>query len=66
MRLELGKIFIKDVQFCKTTRIENSILYINKEEMLHAISGDDRIESLDIELAHPGEEVENHSSKGCH
>ncbi len=57
MRLELGNIYIKDVQFGKDTKIDNSILYINKEEMIQALSGDDRIESLDIELAHPGEEV---------
>lgn len=57
VRLELGKIFIKDVQFGEATKIENSILYINKEEMLNTIGGDERVASIDIELAHPGEEV---------
>ncbi|CDF58670.1 glycine/sarcosine/betaine reductase component B subunit [Thermobrachium celere] len=57
MRLELGKIFIKDVQFSDSTRVENGILYINKEELLKEISGDERLKSIDVELAKPGEEV---------
>ncbi|WP_026477795.1 glycine/sarcosine/betaine reductase component B subunit [Alkaliphilus transvaalensis] len=57
MRLELGKIFINDVQFADTTKVENGVLYINKEEMIQVIGGDEHIKSIDIELAHPGEEV---------
>lgn len=57
MRLELGKIFIKDVQFGATTQVVNSILTVNKEEMISKLLGDPRIASIDIELAKPGEEV---------
>ena len=57
MRLELGKIFIKDVQFSDSTRVENGVLYINKEELIREISGDERLKSIDVELARPGEEV---------
>jgi len=57
VRLELGKIFIKDVQFSDSTRVENGVLYINKEELIREISGDERLKSIDVELARPGEEV---------
>lgn len=57
VRLELGKIFIKDVQFADTTKVEKGILYINKNEMINELSGNEHIKSIEIELAHPGEEV---------
>ncbi|MCX7951849.1 MAG: glycine/sarcosine/betaine reductase component B subunit [Clostridiales bacterium] len=57
MRLELGKIFIKDVQFSNQTKVENGILYVNKEELIKEVSGDERLKSIDVELARPGEEV---------
>lgn len=57
MRLEIGKIFIKDLQFGSETKVENGVLYVNKEELLKAVSGDDRIESIDFDIARPGEEV---------
>ncbi|AKL94693.1 glycine reductase complex component B subunits alpha and beta [Clostridium aceticum] len=57
MRLELGNIFIKDVQFGQATKVENSTLFINKEELLSAVGGSEHIKSLDVELAHPGEEI---------
>ncbi|MDY4949686.1 MAG: glycine/sarcosine/betaine reductase component B subunit, partial [Clostridium cadaveris] len=37
MRLELGNIFIKDMQFGNDTKVENGTLYINKEELLQAV-----------------------------
>ena len=57
MRLEIGKIFIKDLQFGSETKVENGVLYVNKEELLNAVSGDDRIKSIDFDIARPGEEV---------
>lgn len=57
MKLELGKIFIKDIQFGDSSKIENSILYVNKDELLKAVSGDERIKSIDFDIARPGEEV---------
>jgi glycine reductase complex component B subunit alpha and beta len=57
MRLELGKIFIKDIQFAAQTKVENGVLYVNKEELINEISGDERIASIDFEIARPGEEV---------
>ena len=57
MRLEIGKIFIKDLQFGPETKVENGVLYVNKEELLNEISGDERIASIDFDIARPGEEV---------
>ena len=57
MRLEIGKIFIKDLQFGPETKVENGVLYVNKEELLKEVSGDDRIASIDFDIARPGEEV---------
>lgn len=57
MRLELGKIYIKDIQFAAETKVENGVLYVNKEELLKEVSGDERIESINFELAKPGEET---------
>jgi len=57
MRLELGKIFIKDIQFGEETKIDNGILYVNKEELLKEVGDDDRIASIDFDIARPGEEV---------
>ncbi|WP_346935125.1 glycine/sarcosine/betaine reductase component B subunit, partial [Clostridium sp.] len=57
MRLEIGKIFIKDLQFGPETKVENGVLYVNKEELLSEVSGDERIASIDFDIARPGEEV---------
>lgn len=57
MRLELGNIFIKDVQFSSETKVENGTLYVNKEELLSEVSGDERLASIDVEIVHPGDEV---------
>lgn len=57
MRLELGKIRITDVQFGEKTKVENGTLYVNKKELIDIAMEDDRILSVDVELARPGESV---------
>ncbi|SHH94681.1 glycine/sarcosine/betaine reductase component B subunit [Sporanaerobacter acetigenes] len=57
MRLELGYVFIKDVQFGSESKVENGTLYVNKEELINLIKEDEHFESVDIELARPGESV---------
>lgn len=57
MRLEIGNILIKDIQFADTTKVENSVLYINKEEMIKEIATDDKIVSVELDIARPGESV---------
>ncbi len=57
MKLELGKIHIKDVQFGDVTKIENGVLYVNAEELSAEVLKDDRLIGCHIELARPGESV---------
>ena len=57
MRLELGNIFIKDVQFGPETKVENGVLYVNKQELLNEVGGDERLASIDIDIANPGDET---------
>ena len=57
MKLELGKIFIKDVQFSDSSKIEDGILYVSKDELLEAVGGDEHIKSIDFDIARPGESV---------
>lgn len=57
MKLEIGKIEIRDIQFSDNTKIEKGILYINKEEMISELSTDMRIKSIDLDIAKPGEDV---------
>lgn len=57
MRLELGKINIKDIRFGAETKVENGVLYINREELLKEVGGDERLKSIDFDLAKPGEET---------
>lgn len=55
MLLELGKIKITDVQPGEVTKVENGTLYVNKQELIDLALEDDRIESVKIEFARPGE-----------
>ena len=57
MRLELGKIHIKDIQFGPESRIADNVLYVNKEELIKAVWDDEAIASVEVEIARPGESV---------
>lgn len=57
MRLEIGNINITDVQFGSATEVKNGVLYINREELANVAGNDDRIASVEVYLAKPGEET---------
>jgi glycine reductase complex component B subunit alpha and beta len=57
LRLELGKVYIKDIKFGPETKVLNGVLYVNKEELLKEIGGDERLQSINFDLAKPGEET---------
>lgn len=57
MRLELGKIKITNVEFGPATEVKSGTLYVNKDELIKTISGDERIKSISVELAKPGDSV---------
>ena len=55
MRLELGEIKIKDIQFSTVSKIEKGVLFINKEDILSLVLEDEKIKSLNLEIAKPGD-----------
>ena len=57
MRLEVGNIFIKDIQFGDSTKVENGVLYVNKQELISELSSNEHIKSIDMEIVRPGESV---------
>lgn len=57
MRLEIGNVLIKDVQFGQETKVENGVLYVNKEDIINLCKEDENIKSVDVEIARPGESV---------
>lgn len=57
MRLELGSIDIKKIEFASKSEIKDHILYINKDEITKIVLEDDKLKSVQIEVAMPGEET---------
>jgi len=55
--LELKEIKTKDIQFGETTRVDKNILYVCADEIRELLLSDERIASVDIDLARPGESV---------
>lgn len=57
MRLEIGEIFIKDIKFGEATKIENGVLFVKREEIEKIVMKDDKIKSVKVDIARPGESV---------
>lgn len=57
MRLELGNIHIKDVQFGEETKVDNGVLYVNEDELKNLLLEDENITDINIEMARPGESI---------
>ncbi len=57
MKLELGRIIIKDLIFGDVSKVENNVLHVNKKDIEAIVLEDDRIKKLDIEIAKPGESI---------
>lgn len=57
MKLELGEIQIKDVVLGDISKIEDHTLYINTQEVKDLVLEDDRFESVEVEIAKPGEKT---------
>lgn len=53
-KLQIDYVYVKEVRFGDKTSLEDGVLVVNKEELLN-IAANDCFESLDIELACPGE-----------
>jgi len=57
VRLELGRITIKQIQFGDATKVAGGVLFVNKAELENLVLEDEHIKSVKIELAHPGEKT---------
>ncbi len=57
MRLEVGRIDIKSIEFGSVSKIENGVLYVNQDEVTSIVLEDDKLKSVKIEVAVPGEET---------
>ena len=57
MRLEMGHIYIKDIQFASESKIEDGILYVSEEAAKEVALEDEKIKSVSFDIAKPGESV---------
>ena len=57
MRLELGRIYIKDIQFASESKIEDGVLHVSEEALRAVALKDDKIASVSFDIAKPGESV---------
>ncbi len=57
MSLTLEKVNVKDVQFGSQTGFSRNVVTVNKDELTQAILEDDRIDSVELDIAKPGESV---------
>ncbi|MGL5460280.1 MAG: glycine/sarcosine/betaine reductase component B subunit [Cetobacterium sp.] len=57
MRLEVGEICIKNIVIGNISKIENGTLFIKKEDIEKIVLADEKIKSLTIDLAKPGDSV---------
>src|SRR5262245_4325653 len=55
MRLEMGLVHINDVCFGTQTAIDDHILFIDRQEIVFLLAQEPLFDSVEIELAHPGE-----------
>jgi glycine reductase len=57
MKLELGIIKITDIQFAAESKVEGSVLYVNRDELKALILEDETLASCELDIAKPGESV---------
>ena len=57
MRLEMGHIYIKDIQFASESKIEDGILYVSEEAVKAVALEDEKIKGVSFDIAKPGESV---------
>lgn len=57
MKLELGIIPIRDVQFGSVSKVEDGTIYVNAEELKALLMEDENLKSVELEVAHPGESI---------
>lgn len=57
LRLEIGRIHIKDIQLGNETSVKNGILTVEPNSVIAKLKEDERIKDVKIDIAKPGEKV---------
>lgn len=57
MELVLGKIAINKISFGSQTKVKDGTLFINRDELMSHVAIDERLDSIDLQLARPGESL---------
>ncbi len=57
MKLEIGNIFIKDIQFAAEAKLADGVLYVDKAALEKIVLEDETIKSVTFDIAKPGESV---------
>ena len=57
MKLEMGHIHIQDIQFANESKVENGTLYVCEAAAKAIVLEDEKIESVSLDIARPGESV---------
>ena len=51
MKLELGYVKINDICFSDVSKVENGVIYVNKQELIDLLMEDENLKSVDLEIA---------------
>ena len=57
MKLELGYIQINDIQFASESKVEDGIIYVNKDELKALLLEDEHLASVEFDIAKPGDSI---------
>lgn len=57
LKLELGYVNIKDICFSDISKVEDGVIYVNKQELIDLLMEDENIKSVDLEIAKPGDSI---------
>ncbi|MCP1109864.1 glycine/sarcosine/betaine reductase component B subunit [Ohessyouella blattaphilus] len=57
MKLEMGHINIKDVQFGSESKIADGVLYVSEDALRQVVLEDEKLKSVSFDIAKPGESV---------
>ncbi|OLN32057.1 glycine/sarcosine/betaine reductase component B subunit [Desulfosporosinus metallidurans] len=57
MKLEIGRIYIKDIQLGNESSVKDGVLTVDKEGLIAYLKEDERIKDILIDVAKPGEKV---------
>ena len=55
MKLEMGYIHIRDIQFSNVSKVEDGVLFVDQEAVKKLVLEDENLKSVTLDIAHPGE-----------